>query len=212
MREFSKEQLTKVVFGKPKRSLAVDMTNLLFIFFIAVFVVFIAFSQVYTGISISGSSMMPTLNKYYFENPNKEDIAYYVKADKFNYGDIVIVEMGDKQIIKRVIGLPGDYIEIKKDVDSNYYVFRNGEKLVEIYAQAGMAIQFETFLLNHDGHLEVGTQELFVLGDNRGYSRDSSEYGCFDYSQILGRVDFVVEADEIPVVDLFIQLFFPIFR
>lgn len=217
MSKFEIEQLNKRIFGKPKRSLLNDISNVLLIFVAAVFVVFIFFSRTYTGMMIKGSSMMPTYNKNYLEAPTKYDIAYYtpVQYNEYKRGDIVIASTtkNSDPIIKRVIGLPGDKIEIRLNVDGLYYVYVNNVRLIEdyIYSQADMYVEYEKFSNLFGAQLIVPKDSLFILGDNRGHSNDSTYYGCFNYRDILGRVDYSVKSSEIPIISLFIQLFLPIF-
>ena len=206
-------KLNTELFGKKTRSFFNDLGTVFFLFTIAVFFVFIDFSSVYTGMAVRGPSMMPTYNPDYIENPEKEDIVYYTHLENNDYkrGDIIIAKASDeKDIIKRVIGLPGDLIEIKYDTDY-YYVFVNGVKLEEDYilSQKDMAIEHDKFYHLFGWELVVPDNSLFILGDNRGNSNDSTFYGCFNYSDILGRVDYTVNAGDIPVVSLFIQLFLP---
>ena len=215
MEDYRTLQFNKQIFGKKKKSLASQIGNLLFIFFVIVFCIFMLFSWVYTGISIKGPSMMPLINSDYRDNPTKEDIAYYRKVDSYEYGDLVIANGEEgKQIIKRVIGLPGDYIEIKKASDGFHYVYRNGFKLEENYilSKYGMSASNELFDIYCGGRITVGASQLFIMGDNRGDSKDSTYYGCFDYSDIAGKVDYLIDADEMPFVSIFLQLFFPIFK
>lgn len=158
--------------------------------------------------------MMPLINRDYNKYPTKEDIAYYTTVENYDYNDIVIIKVDDKEIIKRVVGRPGDYIEIKKYADGKYYLYRNMERIVEDYILDidGMVIEDEWLNITAGGRLTVATNQVFVLGDNRGNSKDSTYYGCFDYKDIMGRVDFLVEADEIPFVSIFLQMFLPILR
>lgn len=158
--------------------------------------------------------MIPTYNNSYNIDSSLEDLAYYtpLKDNDYKRGDVVIAKVPDKDIIKRVIGLPNDKIEVKYDVD-NYYVFVNGEKLIEDYilSQDDMIIEYRKFVDLFGEELIVPENSLFILGDNRGNSNDSTYYGCFQFSDILGRVDYSVRANEIPVLSLFVQLFLPIF-
>ena len=216
MEDYRTLQFNRQIFGKKKKSLITEMGNLLFVFFVLIFCVFMLFSWVYTGISIKGPSMMPLINPDYRDNPSKEDIAYYREVDNYDYGDLVIASVADdnKEIIKRVIGLPGDYIEIKKSADGFYYVYRNGFKIEEDYilSRHGMQSSNDLFDKHCEGHITVGANQLFIMGDNRGDSKDSTYYGCFDYDDIAGRVDYLVEAGEVPFISMFLQLFFPIFK
>jgi signal peptidase I len=182
--------------------------------------VLFAFGQVYTGARVEGPSMMPTFNKDYLTSPNKEDVVYYRAVDSYEYGDVVVARVEDngttKDIIKRVVGLPGDYIEIKKHSDGYYYLYRNAIRIEEdyIYNYAEMELSNWWFdrLTEGKGHITVGAREMFIMGDNRGNSKDSTQYGCFHYDNVLGVVDYVVDADEIPVVSMLLQLFLPILR
>jgi signal peptidase I len=210
--ENNKGQFNYYVFGKAPRSLGSDISNLLLIFVVVVFMVFMHFSQVYTGISIKGPSMMPTFNPNYWENSKSEDIAYYTAVTEYNRGDIIIVNTGEKDIIKRVIGLPNEKISIHKDETDAYYVYINDVKLEEdyIYSRDEMEIEYENFVKLFGEEVVVPENSVFILGDNRGHSLDSTYYGCFDYDKILGKVDYIVRANETPVWSLFIQLFLPI--
>ena len=200
------------VFGKAPRSLANDMSNLLLLFIVIVFIIFIGFSQVYTGISIKGPSMIPTFNADYWDDPKREDIAYYTAVKEYKRGDIVIANAGEKDIIKRVIGLPNEKVSIHMDEMGEYYVYINDVKLEEdyIYNREDMKTEYESFIKLFGDETVIPENHVFILGDNRGYSLDSTYYGCFEYSKILGRVDYIVRADETPIWSLFIQLFFPI--
>lgn len=181
------------------------LSTILFIFLLAVFFIFIAFSKTYTADKVKGTSMNPT---YY-----TGDIVYFKSVKKLNYGDVVVLKTKDKDILKRVIGLEGDTIEIKQDTGV-FYVFRNGEKLDEPYINGhdGNEIKHEDFVNKFGNSVTLGKGKIFVLGDNRGVSKDSAQYGLFEYTDVLGKVDYVVENGKIPILDLFIQFFLPIFK
>ena len=99
--------------------------------YIAIFI--IGFSIIYESAPVYGVSMQPTLNPL---GSTKSDTVYINKFSKISYGDVVVLEkktsIDINHIIKRVIGLPGDTIEIKQVADG-IFVFRNGEKLEEDY-------------------------------------------------------------------------------
>jgi len=215
MEDYRFIKFNKQILGKKQKSLATQMGNLLFAFFIIIFAEFMLFSCIYTGISIKGPSMMPLFNSKYYKNPEKEDVAYYRKVDNYNYGDLVIANTTEgKQIIKRVVGLPGDYIEIKKASDGYFYLYRNMHKIEEDYILSKYGMTKENIIFDEHcgGHITVGANQLFILGDNRGDSKDSTYYGCFNYKDIEGKVDYIVDADEIPFVSIFLQLYFPILK
>ena len=78
--------------------------------------------------------------------------------------------------IKRIIGLPGEHIEIK---DGKIYI--NGEKLEEDYISSDIA----TISSNLSDFI-VPENTVFVLGDNREHSGDSREFGCIPFERIDG--------------------------
>lgn len=199
--------LTKNLIGQKKRSVWDSISTVLFVFILAVFGIFIAFSKVYTGDEIKGESMEPT---YY-----SGDIVYFAKTHNITYGDNIIIKNGTKDIIKRVIGLPGDTIEIKLDIVGYYRVFRNGKMLNESYLGdlTGNTKKHEEFVSHYGKEsVTVGDNEVFVLGDNRSNSSDSAQHGCFSFNDIVGRVDYLVKKGKTPILDLFIQLFLPVFK
>ena len=86
---------------------------------------------------------------------------------------------GKTDFVKRVIGLPGDHVEIK---DGS--VFINGQKLDEPYLDAG------TVTDSHGGmfiDIVVPDGYVYVLGDNRNNSTDSRMFGCIPTNKIEGR-------------------------
>ena len=103
------------------------------------------------------------------------------------YGDIVVFSSSliddygmKKNLIKRVIGLPGDTLEIKDEA-----VYRNGERLYEPYTKEGVT----------EGDMDLVTvpsDSYFVLGDNRQQSRDSrsEEVGFISRDKLQGKVIF----------------------
>jgi signal peptidase I len=122
---------------------------------------------------IRGSSMETT-----FEDGERvmvQKIFYTIER-----GDIVIFSSKEdprKDLIKRVIGLPGDVIRIEDGE-----VFINGEKLQEDYASV------ESYRHESYGPRKVAPNTYFVLGDNRDQSLDSRIFDSIDHSAIKGKV------------------------
>ncbi|ASS75680.1 signal peptidase I [Tumebacillus algifaecis] len=128
---------------------------------------------------VDGQSMVPTLEDKERLVVNK--MVYYLHKPEYN--DIVVFEYPadpTKDFIKRVIGLPGDTIEIR-----DYKVFRNGEELKENYIAEPTA--------TNNGVFQVPDGTIFVLGDNRNYSKDSRDpaVGYVPYDAVIGRAEFV---------------------
>jgi signal peptidase I len=126
-------------------------------------------------LQIEGTSMEPTLVN--------GDIVLLTKATAFGRGDICGFAWNNKILIKRVIGIPGDWIEI--DTDGTVYL--NGEKLDEPYAEQ---IAFGECDLEFP--FQVPQEQYFVLGDMRESSIDSRNtlVGCVENEQIIGKIFF----------------------
>lgn len=86
----------------------------------------------------------------------------------------------ESDLIKRVIGLPGDTVEIR---DNTLYV--NGNALEEPYLPLGLVMRDE-------GPWEVPVDHYFVMGDNRNSSNDSRRFGAIERGRIVGRAFSVV--------------------
>jgi signal peptidase I len=130
---------------------------------------------------IKESSMQPTLyeNDYIFLSKQ----AYNLFGDP-EYGDIIVFhsdiesENGKKKdLIKRIIGLPGDVISVTDGV-----VFRNDEVLKESYTM-------EDYTTGQVMEYEVPDGMMFVMGDNRRVSLDSrsEDIGAVSMDDIMGK-------------------------
>ena len=146
-------------------------------FFIVLFSVILYLNvNVFFLVKVDGDSMNPTL-----ESGNVVTVNRKLTPD---YSDIVIIE-GEKNsayLIKRVIAKEGDSVEI---IDGDVYV--NGKLLEEGYVKK----QSSTFATGKHTKWELGEDEVFYLGDNRMYSKDSrdDEYGACKESQVVGVVE-----------------------
>ena len=96
---------------------------------------------------------------------------------KFKY---YVLEINKTSYIKRVIGLPGDHIEIK---DNKVYI--NGEEYEEPYLAEGVITQS---LSGAFTDVIVPENTVFVMGDNRGQSTDSRRFGCIPLEKIESKV------------------------
>ena len=126
-------------------------------------------------LQIEGTSMEPTLTN--------GDIVLLTKSIKFDRGELCGFTWNNKLLIKRVIGLPGDWIEIASDGT----VYVNGEVLDEPYVQ-NLALG-ECDL---EFPYQVPPEQYFVMGDMRESSIDSRNtlIGCISKDQIVGKVFF----------------------
>jgi signal peptidase I len=162
------------------RALIYDWLN---VFLCSVMVVFLLFTFFFRVAGVVGGSMNPTLSD--------EDILLVSRLRSLpNYGDIVVISENNalgENLIKRVIGLPGDEIYINFQEGE---VFRNGELLNEnaLYALAAPTMR------SFDVVFPVTVPEncVFVMGDNRNNSVDSrdSRVGMVDIRHILGTATY----------------------
>jgi signal peptidase I len=127
---------------------------------------------------IPSLSMYPTLDKGDRVLVNK--VSY--RLHDINRGDIVVFKRppgvpttGIKDLIKRVVGLPGDTVD---GHDGGVYV--NGRRLEESYLPRGT-------LTTDFPAKKVPKGDIFVMGDNRGNSEDSRVFGPIDEDLVIGR-------------------------
>jgi signal peptidase I len=147
----------------------------------------------FTPIVVDGDSMMPTLQDGDRMIVNKID---YKISDPDRFDIVVFHAPEGKDYIKRVIGVPGDYVEYKND-----QLYVNGKKYDEPYLDASKAEVT-------DGHLtgdfslneipgvnpdvtEVPEGYILVLGDNRRFSKDSRHIGLVEIDEVVGTTKFI---------------------
>lgn len=151
--------------------------------FIAVLIGFLIVTFVAQRTIVYGQSMEPTLQDR--DQLVIEKIS--PRLGKLKHGDIVTVYVpeylgeGRDYIIKRVIGIEGDTVEIKEGK-----VFVNGTELKEPYINGDYTDE------GHYGSVKVEKGQVYVLGDNRlpGRSKDSRAIGAVDVKRIRGRAIF----------------------
>lgn len=145
-------------------------------------VIVVAVTMIIKPTIVKESSMEPTLyeNNYLFVNK----LAYMTAAHP-KYGDIIVFKSdldrddgeGKKLLIKRVIGVENDVIDIHNGV-----VYRNGTAIEEPYTLEG-------FTTGEVDHFVVPVDQVYVMGDNRSISLDSRspEVGSVSEESILGK-------------------------
>lgn len=122
-------------------------------------------------VAIDGPSMIPTVTQD--ERLFVNNVAYAFELPE--RGDIVVLRshQDNKNLIKRVIGLPGDHIRI---ADEKVWV--NNIELTEPYLNVSPT---------YAGEWTIGSDEVFILGDNRNISYDSHNYGPIPMENIFGK-------------------------
>ncbi len=159
----------------PKKNIDSKMIHfiLLILFIMLLSVIFVKVKTY----RIFGHSMNPTLTE--------GEIVLSVKTSKYKRGDIVALEIEGTTSIKRIIGLPGDKVFI--DDDGN--VFVNDQLLEEKYVKEKAKGEIE---IPNPYQLKKG--EYYILGDNRGDSKDSRliKVACIKEEKIYGKIVFSI--------------------
>lgn len=148
---------------------------------ISVIIAIVVILFVYQPVKVEGTSMMPALVDQERIFINK--FIYKFGSTKIDRGDMVVFLFpGDlsKSYIKRVIGTPGDVVEV-----DNGTVLVNGKRIAEDYVPE-----------EYRDHISyprtvVPPEEFFVLGDHRSSSNDSRTWGMVNRRNIYGKAVFV---------------------
>lgn len=132
-------------------------------------VLFLRSNHIFVINIVNGESMMSTLHN--------GQICLGSSVAKYDRGDIVVAKHDNVEVIKRVIGLPGERVICE---DGIFYI--NGEKLDEPYIEEGRNLEgvFFEVILEED--------EYFICGDNRANSYDSRFYGPIKEKDILEKI------------------------
>jgi len=147
--------------------------------FVAIILVLILRTFVFSASVVEGESMSPTL-----EHGNK------IIFNKFVYligeperTDVVIIQRPLKNYVKRIIALPGEVIEIR-----NHTLYINDEMYEQPYISEEAVLNTGNF-----GPIEVPKDSYFVMGDNRAISKDSRNgLGFIADEHIIGRSEFII--------------------
>ncbi|HLQ97417.1 MAG TPA: signal peptidase I [Candidatus Dormibacteraeota bacterium] len=146
---------------------------------VALILVLILRTFVFSASVVEGESMSPTLehgNKIIF---NK--FVYLIGDPERN--DVVIIQRPLKNYVKRVIGLPGEVIEIR-----NHILYIDDEVYEQSYISEEAILNTGNF-----GPIEVPKDSYFVMGDNRSISKDSRNgLGFIESEHIIGKSEFII--------------------
>lgn len=139
----------------------------------ALVAVAVAFCFLFRIVTVDGESMMNTLQ----HGDNLIMISRFYELER---GDVIVINYRDDEpLIKRVIGMEGDVI----DIDDFGQVYVNGDALEEPYIRDGI-----TSTMGAKMPYVVPQGTLFAMGDNRLESKDSRMLGAFSTSDVLGEV------------------------
>lgn len=164
---------------------------------------------------IPSGSMKPTLiegdriivERYsrFFTTPKRGDImVFYPPSTKLSRKPLPLLSRltgifcKDVAYIKRVIGLPGDKIELKTDPDGKTFVYINDKKYEEDYIKSPYEYppcppeKYASVISSQEqimkcGPFKLGNDDYFMMGDNRGSSYDSRYWGTLKTDRFVGR-------------------------
>ncbi len=158
---------------------------------------------------IPSGSMHPTLiekdrivveriSRFYREPQRGDVLVFYPPMTKLESTPIKVFKRltgffcNDIAFIKRVVGMPGDKVEIKKSKDDGAFtVYINDKPLDEPYIQSKYDYN-DCTLAMHCGPMIVPKGNYFMMGDNRGNSQDSRYWGFLPKERIIGRAITIV--------------------
>ncbi|MBQ8554989.1 MAG: signal peptidase I [Clostridia bacterium] len=180
--------------GKPKKTLKRELLEWVAALAAAVLITFVIRTFIFEPVRVDGDSMYPTLHhgeimyvsktSYGTSNIFGKYVTLGGNPERF---DVVVCrypDRGSTNFVKRVVGLPGDTIEIKGG-----YLYVNGELIPEKFLHERM---------NYDyGPYTVPEGNYFLMGDNRNNSNDSrsSRVGPVPRDMIVGHVEAVIWHD-----------------
>jgi signal peptidase I len=162
--------------GTPKRTLALYMAKYIrdiIITIIVALVIFFVLQATVGSYKVYGPSMLPGIKNGYYIMVNK--VEYYFQSPE--RGDIIVFHspnIAGTDLIKRIIGLPGDTVEVK-----NGKVYINNTPLAEPYVAESPNYKYSPE--------QVPPDQYFVLGDNRNNSTDSHTGWFLPRKNIVGK-------------------------
>ena len=189
---------------KVKRTLGQEILSWVLTLLVAVIAALVIRSVIFEPVRVDGHSMDDTLadgeimfvttydysttwlSMFWQSDEDKE------KAPRITLGgdpkrfDVVICRYpgrGDTNFVKRVVGLPGDTVELREG-----YLYVNGERFEEPYIND----EYRSGRLNTFGPYTVPEGRFFVMGDHRNNSNDSRSVGPIERNMIVGHVRQVV--------------------
>jgi signal peptidase I len=175
MQEMDERTTEPVLTPKRGASLRAWARDLLLSVLVSAFIIIF----LYQPVRVEGTSMLPNLEDQDRLFINK--LAF--RVGEIHRGDVVVFRYPKdetKSYIKRVIGLPGDYVRI-----DHGRVYVNEHLLKEPYVPA----RFEDD--RSEAEMKIPAHEYFVLGDHRNISSDSREFGPVQRDLIYGKAAFV---------------------
>lgn len=168
----------------------------------------ISFYFLYVETNVRGFSMQPTINMNVSDSNAEGDRIFINKHKIGELNDIVVakVDWYENYIIKRMVGTPGDKIEIK-DNETYYSLCVNDNVLYSKEKNnetAGYYQSYLSFLNNQEfaqfvgkegnlTYIKLEADEYFLLGDNWGHTLDCLTHGPISSNEIVGKVELIID-------------------
>ena len=175
----------------------------------------ITFNALYIETEVVGFSMQPTINLHVENDHQKGDTILINKFSNISRNDIVVAKVSwyENYIIKRVVGLPGDKIEIK-DETTHFSVYVNDSLLYSKikygengFYKTGSYSHYQhylEFLTNADfadsvdktnSCIKLKENEYLLVGDTWGQTIDSLTNGPVKQNELVGKVELIVDVN-----------------
>jgi signal peptidase I len=152
---------------------------LIFVLIALIIAIIIGRNYVFEIAVTSGASMEPTIIQGDHILINR--LAY--RSQSPEKGDIVAIKIGWVMMVKRVLGVPGDVIELKDG-----FLYCNS-KLID--SEQRPITRNNNQKRRNYGPLMVWDKHVFIIGDNREHSIDSRDFGIIPYNDIVGKVTMI---------------------
>ena len=187
--------------------------DIVILFLVALCGLFAFFKFTYSEALVCGPSMYPTLN-----GGTVEDVVGINEKAKYSYGDIITCELDNADdegnsitIVKRVIAMAGDYVDIDYNEKNELVIILNGKILEEPYLVKRVTKEDDPISYSHwklyikttqgityeEGKgLLIGEDEVFLMGDNRLVSNDSTTLGPLKTNKVQGKVEFIYKKNQ----------------
>lgn len=168
------------------KSLKKEIFSYIKVIAVGLVLAFLMRNFIFSPYVVKGESMLPNLQEENKLVVNK--LSHYRGYERF---DIIVFHAPDQdaRYVKRIIGLPGDTVEMKNDV-----LYVNGKAYQEPYLKSlkekheyGHLFTGDFTLEELTGYDKVPKGYVFVLGDNRTVSKDSRDFGLLAEDQIIGK-------------------------
>lgn len=143
---------------------------------IVILLVILIRTFIVTPVRVNGSSMLPTL-------VDGEFLLLEKFNNKYNRFDIIVLNHNNEKLVKRVIGLPGEFVEYK-----NNKLYINNQEIEEEIT----SLETYDFSIEELGYTKIPKDCYFVMGDNRQNSTDSRYIGLINKKNIVGEVNIRV--------------------